>query len=102
MILRLPPVQHDAKNLLFYLLFNEPTKCRAFLQYRIIGEKKWDFWHTEVPLSLSGKGVASHLAKGAMAHVVAHDYRVRMSCSYLRDHFLPRHFEEYKKYVDVD
>ncbi|UYV69006.1 NATD1 [Cordylochernes scorpioides] len=57
--------------------------CTALLQYNLLNSgAALDLVHTEVPSSLRGQGVAQHLVKAALDHVVEKDLKVRLTCTY--------------------
>jgi len=62
------------------------------------GNKVLDLWHTEVPVEHRGKGIAEVLAIGVMDQLSKEKVMVKLSCSYLRDNFLPKH-PEYRSLV---
>ena len=51
------------------------------------------FNHVFVPPAYRGRGVADRLAKFAFDHAAAEGWRVRATCPYLTDAWLPRHPE---------
>lgn len=71
----------------------------AFIDYQL--EKTptnvpvYVFVHTEVPSIIGGKGVGSHLAKGALEQIQAEGAKLRSACSFISA-FLQRH-PEYAK-----
>lgn len=61
----------------------------AEICYRKINPNLWDLWHTEVPAQHRGKGLPDLLGKTAMAHVAVNDFKAILSCTYLKNRFLP-------------
>ncbi|EFA75852.1 hypothetical protein PPL_10423 [Heterostelium album PN500] len=51
---------------------------------------EFDFYHTFVPVSARGKGIAEILADSAMNYIRETESRVILSCSYLSDRWLPK------------
>ena len=56
----------------------------AFLNY-LMRDKTMTLTHTEVPSSLSGRGVGTALAKAALDHAVQQGLRVVPQCSFVAD-----------------
>jgi uncharacterized protein len=54
----------------------------AVCEYRIDGDV-WDFFHTHVPGSMRGKGVANMLVEAALKHVLSLKGKIRPTCSYV-------------------
>ena len=65
------------------------------------GMRVLDLYHTEVPASGRGKGVADQLLAGVFRHAQEVGVAVRPSCSYVRDAWLPRH-PEYKALCEAE
>ena len=49
-------------------------------------------YHTEVPASLEGRGIAAELVRAALAHATANGLRIDPRCSYVRA-YMRRHPE---------
>ena len=64
----------------------------AFANYRIAGNSVI-ITHTETPVALRGRGIASDLVKGALELIRADGQKVVAGCSFVED-YLARH-EEY-------
>ncbi|XP_028412298.1 protein NATD1-like [Dendronephthya gigantea] len=81
-------VIHDEKNKEFYI---DLTPEKAVLQYQLIHEepKIIDMYHTGVPESQRGKGIAGNLVKAAFSFVVANNLRVRPTCTYVQ-HYIDK------------
>lgn len=73
-------VEHDRVNREFFIKFG---KEKAVLQYEVIDPKTLDLVHTEVPESLRGKGIAKHLAKGALEYVAGKGLQAQITCPYV-------------------
>ncbi|EFA79561.1 hypothetical protein PPL_07612 [Heterostelium album PN500] len=71
------------------ILFYEYDIDVAHLDYKR-QENEFDFYHTFVPTSGRGKGIAEILAGSAMNFIKDTDSRVILSCSYLSDRWLPK------------
>ena len=80
-------VIHDKVNNEFYIELGGQEK--AVLQYQFLGEKQeiMDVYHTGVPESQRGKGVAGQLVKAAFSFVVAQNLKVRPTCTYV-EHYI--------------
>ena len=63
----------------------------AFIEY-YIQDKKIFFNHTEVPVTLRGKGVAAQLVEKSLEYSRKHEFTVVPSCSYVA-HFVNNHPE---------
>lgn len=57
----------------------------AFAQYSIAG-KNVVFTHTEVPVELEGRGIASKLAQVALDDVVARGMKIQPLCPFIRNY----------------
>lgn len=73
-------VVHNAADSRFELSV-EGWVCRA--DYRRMAGLL-DVYHTEVPVALEGRGLASKLVSAVFDHARQHQLRVRPSCSYVR------------------
>lgn len=69
----------------------------AVCEYRVDGEV-WDFFHTHVPGSMRGKGVANMLVEAALKHVLSLNGKIRPTCSYVAA-YIVRH-PEYRKHIE--
>jgi len=77
-------VIHDPKNNLFSIsLSSEKPNIKAVLEYSL-ENGVYDLYHTEVPVDLRGRGIAKHLAKAALDHVVNEKAVAVLSCTYLQ------------------
>ncbi|GAB6019169.1 hypothetical protein CHUAL_000788 [Chamberlinius hualienensis] len=101
-------VEHDSQHRQFYIPLNNPesskskSAVRAILDYDTytLGEGQeasnvMDMYHTEVPPELQGKGIAQLLAKAAMDHAVANNYKMKLTCTYLQNYIKKNPVEEY-------
>jgi uncharacterized protein len=68
----------------------------AVCEYRVDGDV-WNFFHTHVPESMRGKGVANILVEAALKHVLSLNGKIRPTCSYVAA-YIARH-PEYQKYI---
>jgi predicted GNAT family acetyltransferase len=67
----------------------------AFAEYRVTeraGTPVMVMFHTESPAALQGRGVAAALVKAALAHALAHSWKVDPQCSYVAA-YMDRHPE---------
>ncbi|XP_031553989.1 protein NATD1-like [Actinia tenebrosa] len=87
-------VNHDIQEGYFFI---DLGKDKAVLEYEKEGKNTLNMWHTEVPVSHRGQGLAAHLAKAALDHAVENNLRVKPTCSYiqkyLKDNPLPQYTE---------
>ena len=83
-------------------IHHDPTACEytaaidghtAVLNYRSLDKagRELDLWHIEVPPALRGTGASTRFACAVFDRLVAEGIRYRLSCSYLRGVFVPRH-----------
>ena len=63
----------------------------AFSKYMLVGEK-FIVEHTEVPVELENKGLASHIVRTALDYARAQNYRVMPLCPFTAA-FIHRHPE---------
>jgi len=89
-------IVHEKEYNRFSIAF--PNGELAVLEYTKIAPDKVDFCHTFVPPSKRNHGVADALATEAMNYVANNNLKVKLTCSYLSQTWLPSH-PEYKKYV---
>ncbi|KAL6063916.1 N-acetyltransferase domain-containing protein [Balamuthia mandrillaris] len=73
-------------------------KEQAVLEYSEDKDGVLDYYHTFTPPSKRGQGIAAKLATAAFDYAKENDRKMRPSCWYLRDNFLPEH-PEYKDNV---
>lgn len=58
---------------------------QALLQYSLnLAEQHLHFYHTFVPVSARGKGVASQLVSAALSWARSQNYSISNSCSYVQ------------------
>ena len=74
-------VEHDADRRRFVARLPEGE---AFVVYRADGNSTLDLQHTEVPAAVEGKGVATALVHGVVAHARAEGLRLRAICPYVK------------------
>lgn len=68
----------------------------AVCEYRVEGDI-WEFFHTYVPESMRGKGVADSLVEMALKHVLSLNGKIRPTCSYVAA-YISRH-PEYREHI---
>ena len=85
---------HNKQNMRFEILIDDQ---KAFLEDRMKGNDI-AFMHTEVPESLSGKGIASVLAVYAFKYAKENNLPVIVYCPFVKT-FLKRH-PEYNVQLD--
>lgn len=93
-------VHHDTTKSKFCIQLDDDNE--AILVY----EKKKDmidFYHTEVPMGFTGRGIAGILAKAAFDHAVENELKMRLTCTYLHNYLhnclKDETKEKYLKYV---
>ena len=59
-------------------------------------EHIYEFYHIEVPSECRGKGVAMPFAKACFDYAKEHNWKVKVTCTYLREKFLGQYSEKYK------
>jgi uncharacterized protein len=64
----------------------------AYLEFDADSQGWMTIWHTEVPPSMRGRGVASELAQTAFEYARQHHFRVDVICPLAAD-FLSKHPE---------
>ena len=87
-------ITHNQQNMRFEVLVDGE---KAFLEYRMKGNDI-AFMHTEVPETLSGKGIASALAVYAFKYAKDNNLPVIVYCPFVKT-FLKRH-PEYNVQLD--
>ena len=87
-------ITHNKQNMQFEATVNGE---KAFLEYRMKGNDI-AFMHTEVPETLSGKGIASALAVYAFNYAKENNLPVIVYCPFVKT-FLKRH-PEYTTQLD--
>jgi predicted GNAT family acetyltransferase len=83
------PVEHDQAGHRFFITLQGEE---ARLMYRLSG-KEMDLYHTFVPETLRGRGLAEKLCEAAFEYAKAHSLSVIPSCSYVSGAYLERHPE---------
>ncbi|EFC47132.1 predicted protein [Naegleria gruberi] len=56
----------------------------------------YEFYHIEVPQAYRGKGIAMPFAKACFDYALQHNWKVKVTCTYLREKFLGLHSGHYK------
>ncbi|EME32819.1 uncharacterized protein Gasu_01780 [Galdieria sulphuraria] len=84
-------VVHDSVRHRFFV--NLSATAQAFLEYRYLGTNLIDFYHTFVPPEGRGTGVAAKLCDEAFAFARSTNAKVKPSCSYVSQTYLPKHPE---------
>ncbi len=75
-------VQHQVEKQQFIIDLGTE---QALLQYNLNpAEQHLHFYHTFVPVSARGKGVASQLVTAALSWAKAQNYSISNSCSYVQ------------------
>lgn len=84
-----PAVQHDEAGSRFCVRLQGYEAC---LMYRRSG-REIDFYHTYVPETFRGRGVAEQLCRTAFEYAKVRGLIVVPSCSYISNAYLKRHPE---------
>eukprot|EP01132_Coremiostelium_polycephalum_P000667 gene667-826_t len=89
-------VEHNRNRKRFEIKFDNGDE--ALIEYNVHGNE-YDFYHTYVPDSQRGKGIADFLADGAMDWIVKNpNSKAILSCSYLSNRWLPKN-PQFARYV---
>jgi predicted GNAT family acetyltransferase len=92
---------HDPDRSQFYILLgDEDSADRATLSYQLTGEGEATFYSVYVPTTHRGQGLAGRVADEAFTHARDAGWRVRATCSYLTQAYLPRHANARELLVD--
>ena len=86
-------VQHCPESSTFEMCLT--SEAKAVLLYRVLEGRSvttWDCYHTEVPESHRGQGLAGMLADALFQHAVEAGLRLKLTCTYLQ-HYLTKHPE---------
>jgi len=75
-------VVHDPRRNKFYIRLSKEKK--GILLYERLGEKLFDFYHTEVPVEFRGRGLGAVLARAAIDYIIQNGAEVKLSCSFLQ------------------
>lgn len=82
---------HDPDKKEFVIQLKDNKKGdKAFLQYDYITNNKVDLYHTLVPPSYRGHGIAGILAETAFKHFKDNGIEMELTCSYLQ-HYASKH-----------
>jgi predicted GNAT family acetyltransferase len=81
----------SAKNTMSRFEINEDGQT-AWLEFELDGAGWMTIWHTEVPDSLRGRGLATELVKSAFDYARANELRVDVICP-IALHYLSEHPE---------
>lgn len=87
-------VEHDPKSHKFFVVLGGEE---AVLEYELDGSII-NFYHTFVPNSARGKGVAEKLVKAGFEYARSNQLKVIPSCPYISQTFLNR-YQEYRLLV---
>ncbi|XP_022087064.1 protein NATD1-like isoform X2 [Acanthaster planci] len=88
-------VNHDVENKMFFIkLAGESEK--AVLEYEVLGPDIVNLYHTGVPVSQRGKGIAKVLAKVALEHFASQGTNMKLTCTYLQKYFQENPSPEYR------
>jgi predicted GNAT family acetyltransferase len=88
-------VRHDVEGRRFVA---DVDGAAAYITYREIDGRSFDFDHTFVPRASRGGGIASQLTAHALEHARKNGWRVVPSCPFVAA-YIARH-REYRELVD--
>jgi len=92
-------VKHNTDGHEFYMTLNNGEKAK--LEYEWVREGIINLYHTEVPVSCRGKGLAQLLAKAALDYVITADAKMILSCTYLEKYVKDNPLPEYTSRLEV-
>ncbi|XP_065051427.1 protein NATD1-like [Rhopilema esculentum] len=76
-------IMHDENNQLFFVELNNDGG-RAVLEYEKTSPHILDFYHTGVPVTHRGQGIAKHLVKAGFDFAFEKNLKVKPTCSYVQ------------------
>lgn len=65
------------------------------MDYERESDKTLNMYHTEVPPSYQGKGIAKYLARAAFDYAVENDYKIFPTCTYLQKFAMENKLPQY-------
>ncbi len=86
-------IVHDTRLCKFYSVLDGQE---AYLNYSVTGDGTLDFYHTYVPSSLRGPGIASTIVKEALQYAAEQHSQVIPSCWYVA-----LFFKRHPEYADL-
>jgi hypothetical protein len=92
-------VNHSPELKQFFIEFDDGT--RALLDYQEESPKVYEFYHTETPVHMRGKGIASIVSTSAMEWIQSNNYKAHLTCSYLKGDFLAKN-PQWIDWVKID
>ena len=75
------PILHEQEQELFYMELEDDQK--AWVKYRMLGNRQVDFYSTLVPTTHRGKGLAAKLVESAFSWAEKEGLGVQASCWYV-------------------
>ncbi|EFC46433.1 predicted protein [Naegleria gruberi] len=70
----------------------------AILQFSKDSESGvYEFYHVEVPVAFKGKGIAMPFAKACFDHALENNWKVKVTCTYLKWKFLEKYYDTYER-----
>lgn len=87
-------IYHDKENHSFYTIV-EDLKC--VVDYDISGDII-EIYHTYVPQSLRGRGIAGELTEAVSKYAVENNLKIKPTCSYAVS-FYRKNFEKYSNII---
>ena len=101
-------MEEKTKNMSTDIIIHEEDKKRFvgtlglgdeyYIQYNKDNNNVLDCFHTFVPESGRGKGLAGKLVIFAFEYCIKNNCKIKPSCSYISDSFLKK--EKYSKYLE--
>ncbi|XP_056018601.1 protein NATD1-like [Ostrea edulis] len=79
--------KHDPGKKEFFIQLKDD---KAFLQYDYINKNKVDLYHTMVPTTYRGQGIAGVLAETAFKYFKENGMEMELTCTYLQ-HYASQH-----------
>lgn len=91
-------VRHDKGSHRFILDLGDNQVAR--IEYKPVGNNKIELYYTEVPVELRGRGIGKSLAKGALECAAKDNYKIKVTCEYLKDYIRRFAGDKYKKLIE--
>jgi predicted GNAT family acetyltransferase len=89
-------MKHLADKLKFIMEIEE--KLVGTLFYRKLStENHFEYYFVEINEDYSGKGYAQTLAEYSFDHALKNDWKVKVTCNYLKKKYIPKTNDKYKE-----
>lgn len=89
-------IEHNQQQKRFFTVIDGVTGYVEYIEYT----GGLDLAHTIVPKEIGGRGIAAALVKHVLEYAIAHNLKVRATCSYVRV-YMVRHKELYGHLEDT-